>query len=236
MGKRDDVRIVLLVAGRGVRLGSERPKCLTAFDGEGHTILDRQVDALARLSARPIIAVTGYRSEQIQAAHPELQTVLNARFAETNTSKSLLCALSELGVCDVLWLNGDVVFDPCIPPLVLGQPHSCMAVNRSVCGEEEIKYRTNSSGRMVEVSKTVEHGEGEAVGINLVKATDLELFKRCLDRCADRDYFERGLELAIQSGMQLYPVDIGEYPCVEIDFPEDLERARELFGEEERQR
>jgi len=113
---------------------------------------------------------------------------------------------------------------------VLRQPHSCMAVNRAACGEEEIKYCTDGGGAIVEVSKRVERGEGEAVGINLVKAADLDQFKAGLAACADHDYFERGLELAIAGGMKLYPVDIGELLCVEVDFHEDLQRARDLFG------
>lgn len=230
MTKKENLRVVLLVAGRGTRLGADAPKCLTPVGRDAETILDRQVSALAGVSAHPIIAVVGYKRERVEQAHPELEAVCNPRYAETNTAKSLLCALTPLDGGDVLWLNGDVVFDPRIVPLVLGQPHSCMAVNRAACGEEEIKYRTDGGGAIVEVSKQVRHGEGEAVGINLVKAADLERFKACLAECGDRDYFERGLELAIQSGMKLYPVDIGALPCVEIDFDRDLERAREMLG------
>jgi choline kinase len=225
----EDMAIVLLVAGRGTRLGGDLPKCLTKLTPDGVTILDHQLRGVAGLTARPVTAVVGHMREMVRATHPELNVVVNERYADTNTAKSLLCALEHLSGADILWLNGDVVFDPRILPLILGCRDSCMAVNRAVCGEEEIKYRTDASGRMIEVSKTVVHGEGEAVGINLVREADFGLFKRCLARCADRDYFERGLELAIQEGMQLYPVDIGELPCVEIDFPEDLERAKKML-------
>jgi choline kinase len=105
-----------------------------------------------------------------------------------------------------------------------------MAVNRAVCAEEEIKYRTGADGAIVEVSKQVVGGEGEAVGINLVTAADLPLFRQCLAECGDRDYFERGLELALERGLKLVPVDIGSRPCIEIDFEADLLRAREVFG------
>jgi choline kinase len=220
---------VLLVAGRGSRLGADAPKCLTPVGPNGETILDRQLAALTEVSAHPIVAVVGYRRELVEQAHPELAAVCNSRYAETNTAKSLLCAVGPMRGCDVLWLNGDVVLDPRIIPLVLRQTHSCMAVNRAACGEEEIKYRTDHSGAIVEVSKQVRHGEGEAVGINLVKAADLERFKAGLAACADRDYFEKGLELAIQAGMKLHPVDIGELPCVEVDFEADLRRARAML-------
>jgi len=172
----------------------------------------------------------GYRRELVEAAHPELEAVCNYRYGETNTAKSLLCAVEPMHDCDVLWLNGDVVLDPRIVPMILQPPHSCMAVNRAACGEEEIKYRTDGRGAIVEVSKQVRPGEGEAVGINLVRAADLARFKAGLAACAARDYFERGLELAIAAGMRIYPMDIGELPCIEVDFEKDLQRARQIFG------
>ena len=51
-----------------------------------------------------------------------------------------------------------------------------------------------------------------------------------LNEVADQDYFERGIELAIQQdGLKFKPVDISDLYAVEIDFAEDLDRANELF-------
>jgi choline kinase len=226
---RENLTVVLLVAGRGTRLGGDLPKCLTPLREGGETILDRQLRCLAGVANPPLIAVVGHRKEFIEAAHPELRQVFNERYAETNTARSLLCALRDLAGKDVLWLNGDVVFVPEVVSLMLRGSRSCMAVNRARCAEEEVKYATGPRGNIVAVSKQARPAEGEAVGINLVKAADLPLFRECLEACADMDYFERGLELAIQRGLMLYPVDIGDLPCIEVDFPEDLEKAREMF-------
>jgi choline kinase len=49
---------------------------------------------------------------------------------------------------------------------------------------------------------------------------------RQLKRVDDQDYFERGIELAIENdGVCIEPVDISDLYAVEIDFAEDLERA-----------
>ena len=46
----------------------------------------------------------------------------------------------------------------------------------------------------------------------------------------DQDYFERGIELAIESdGLRFKAIDISDLYAVEIDFAEDLDRANELF-------
>ena len=42
------------------------------------------------------------------------------------------------------------------------------------------------------------------------------------------DYFEAGIEQLLEKQLVNY-VDVSEYPCLEIDFIEDLELARKLF-------
>ena len=47
-----------------------------------------------------------------------------------------------------------------------------------------------------------------------------------LEECDEQDYFERGIELAIEKdGLQVAPVDISDLFAVEVDFEEDLARA-----------
>jgi choline kinase len=99
-------------------------------------------------------------------------------------------------------------------------------VNTAKVSDEEVKYTTDAEGFIRELSKTVDGGLGEAVGINYVSKDDKAVLLRQLRRVADQDYFERGLELAIeQDGMRIEPLDISDLYAVEVDFAEDLERA-----------
>ena len=44
-----------------------------------------------------------------------------------------------------------------------------------------------------------------------------------LEDCANNDYFERGMEMAIEKdNLKVNAVDISKYNCMEIDFVEDL--------------
>lgn len=226
------MKCVILMAGIGSRLGNPFPKCLTPLADE-RTILDHQLANLNRYTGS-VIAVVGFKKDLVMERHPELVFVYNNRYDQTNTAKSLLCAVEHIDDEDVLWLNGDVVFDGRVIAKLVRRRSSCMAVNTSKVGEEEIKYRTLKGGRIVEVSKQVKNAEGEAVGINLIKARDLELFKKCLRAAGDRDYFERALELAIGRGLRLYPVDISRFRCLEVDFVDDLRRAQALFAPDAR--
>ena len=99
-----------------------------------------------------------------------------------------------------------------------------MAVNTNSVGEEEIKYNVFDEGNIKDVSKIVSPALGEAVGINKIIASDLPLLKAKLEKCDHQDYFEKALELSIQDGMKIIPVDINKYLCMEIDFLEDLEQ------------
>jgi choline kinase len=155
--------------------------------------------------------------------------VYNEQYDTTNTSKSLMRALRASSTGGVLWMNGDVVFDPAAlvrAAEYIVRDQSFVSVNTSSVSDEEVKYTTTAEGYIKELSKTVKGGLGEAVGINYISATDKPVLLRQLTKVNDQDYFERGLELAIeQDGVLVEPIDISDLYAVEIDFAEDLERA-----------
>ncbi|WP_457100286.1 phosphocholine cytidylyltransferase family protein [Microbacterium sp. P5_E9] len=224
------LQTVILAAGMGSRLGRALPKPLTELS-DGRSIMQQQHDNIRAAfgSGARITTVVGYRAETIVEAFPDVDYVYNDQYDQTNTSKSLLRALMKTGRNSVLWMNGDVVFDP----RVLGRAidlierdQSFVSVNTSKVSDEEVKYTTSREGFIKELSKTVVDGIGEAVGINFISSADKKAFVRQLTRVDDQDYFERGLELAIaEDGVRLMPLDISDLYAVEVDFAEDLERA-----------
>ncbi|CDK01267.1 Predicted sugar nucleotidyltransferase [Microbacterium sp. C448] len=224
------LQIVILAAGMGSRLGRALPKPLTELN-DGRSIMQQQHDNVRSAfgdDAR-ITTVVGYRAETIVEAFPDVDYVYNDRYDQTNTSKSLLRALEKTGRDGVLWMNGDVVFDP----RVLGRAiefiergQSFVSVNTAKVSDEEVKYTVTAEGYINELSKTVRGGIGEAVGINYISAADKKAFIHQLGRVDDQDYFERGLELAIiENALLVEPLDISDLYAVEVDFAEDLERA-----------
>jgi CDP-glycerol glycerophosphotransferase len=227
-------QVVLLAAGKGTRLGRPLPKPLTVL-ADGRSILRQQVDNLRGVFGEqlPVTVVVGFRADVIVAAVPEVDVAYNHDFDTTNTSKSLLVGLLESRPGGVLWLNGDVVFDPAllhqlVPHLVADRTFVC--VDTAVTADEEIKYTVDERGLVRELSKTVRHGLGEAVGINHVSSGDKALLVEHLRRCADDDYFERALETAIAEGLAVHPVDISGFSAVEVDVEEDLRRANLMYG------
>jgi choline kinase len=221
--------IVILAAGVGSRLGRPIPKPLTVM-GDGRSILQRQTESLGHaFPDAPIIIVTGFKKDMVMEEFPTMLFAYNERFGETNTAKSLLRALENTGDEDVLWLNGDVVFDDDLLPLL--RPHidrreSFVSVNHAAVGDEEVKYDLDDSGTIRRLSKTVVDGLGEAVGVNHVSAARKASLIDRLRECSDGDYFERGIELSIEhDGARYIPVDVTASVCIEVDFAEDLARA-----------
>ncbi len=221
--------IVILAAGLGVRLGRPLPKPLTPLR-DGRSILQQQHEALAAsFPESRIHTVVGFKHELIMEAFPGSLYVYNPDYSETNTSKSLLRALTLVGDTGVIWLNADVVFDPRLleelAPCVEAE-QTAICVNEERVAEEEIKYTLDESGNVNELSKSVEGALGEAIGINFVSALDRPVLARHLEACDDTDYFERGLETAIAAGeLVVRPVSVSRYVAIEVDTEEDLGAA-----------
>jgi choline kinase len=227
-------QVVILAAGMGTRLARPLPKPLTELR-DGRSIMKQQIDNLKTAFGESyrVMIVVGFKLEAIIERFPEATFVYNEFFDQTNTSKSLLKALQASGDGGVLWLNGDVVFDPQVlvrTTEFIESNQSFVVVNQSKVSDEEVKYTLDDSGFIAELSKQVVGGLGEAVGINFVASQDkAALIKRLID-VDDQDYFERGIELAIENdSLRFKAIDISDLYAVEIDFAEDLDRANELF-------
>lgn len=223
------VQAVILAAGMGTRLGRPWPKPLTPL-ADGRTIMQQQIDNLRAAFVEPrITTVVGFKLELILEAFPDVLYVYNEVYDQTNTNRSLLKALRLSGDGGVVWMNGDVVFDPAVlsrAQSLIDAEQSFICVNTAVVGEEEVKYTVDADGYVDRLSKQVVGALGEAVGINYISAHDKALLITRLAECEDLDYFERGLELMIErDGAKVLPYDIKDLFAVEVDFEEDLTRA-----------
>ncbi len=229
------MKIIILAAGIGSRLGNPFPKPLTRLRN-GKSIMQMQVEHLTTFfSLDDLVVVVGFKKDLIMESFPDLSYIYNPSFDRTNTSKSLLRGVKKHRDSSILWLNGDVVFDPqLINHLIpyIEKDQSFVSVNNAAVGEEEVKYTLDKNGFVNAISKEVVNGLGEAIGINFIGNTDLPLLLNRLEECEDMDYFEKGLELAIQRDkIRVMAMDISQFDCLEVDFEEDLQHANKLFKE-----
>ncbi|MGA0003921.1 MAG: NTP transferase domain-containing protein [Candidatus Nanopelagicales bacterium] len=225
-------QVTILAAGMGTRLGRPFPKPLTPLN-DGRTIMQQQLDNISEAFGADthVQIVVGFKLDLILEAAPEAVFVYNERYDQTNTCKSLMKALRSSAEGPVVWMNGDVVFEPAILERLqinIDAGQTAIAVNTAAVSDEEVKYTVDAKGLVKELSKTVVGGLGESVGINVIAANDKAALIKRLEECDDQDYFERGIELAIEKdGLQVLPIDISDLFAVEVDFEADLERANQ---------
>lgn len=226
-----NISAVILAAGFGMRMNNSKPKALIDLKG-GKTILDYQIERLFKyVPVDNVFLVVGYKKELIMEQHPELTFIYNEEYSKTNTAKSLLRALNKVKSGDVLWLNGDVIFDEKVVPKIINKSissdKSCVLVDNKRCGEEEVKYDVERGGDISLLSKEIKNAKGEALGINLVLEKDVPIFIKNLEKVESQDYFERAIEnMIINEGVKFVPVNTNGLFCQEIDFPEDLETVQ----------
>ena len=225
-------QVTILAAGMGTRLGRPFPKPLTPLN-DGRTIMQQQLDNISEAFGvdTHVQIVVGFKLDLILEAAPEAVFVYNERYDQTNTCKSLMKALRSSAEGPVVWMNGDVVFEPAILKRLqtnIDAGQTAIAVNTAAVSDEEVKYTVDAKGLVKELSKTVVGGLGESVGINVIAAKDKAALIKRLEECDDQDYFERGIELAIEKdGLEVLPIDISDLFAVEVDFEADLERANQ---------
>lgn len=166
------MKAVILAAGVDLRLGKPFPKALSELP-TGERILGRQIRILREHGIKEIIVVVGFKKEFIMEFFPGVLYKYNPLFYLTNTSKSLLLGLQDCDD-DVLWMNGDVIYDEVVISRVLQASGNVVAVNSAHCGEEEVKYQTDEDGYLKAISKGIQDPQGEAVGINKISRQDIE--------------------------------------------------------------
>ncbi len=102
---------VILAAGRGSRMGAEtarKPKCLTEL--LGRPLLSWQTEALQSAGIEDIIAIGGYRSEDL-SPYADVAFV-NRRWRETNMVATLAMAASRLRENSCLVSYSDIAYHP----------------------------------------------------------------------------------------------------------------------------
>jgi L-glutamine-phosphate cytidylyltransferase len=234
------LKAIILAAGTGTRLSGATvtPKCLVEVGGM--SLVRRQIRSLRQAEITQIVVVVGFEAHAIRSHCGEgIEFVENPRFAETSSLYSLWLARHHLKDGFVV-LNCDVLFHPHLLEALLASPHADALLvsyrrdGQEPLGAEEMKVKVRED-LVVDISKELNpsDADGENVGIVKFGGSGAELLVECMD-----DLIARGLTdawaprafLEFAGREKLYAVSTGDYPWIEIDFPEDYQRAvREIY-------
>ena len=231
-------RAVILAAGNGKRMGRltvDRPK--TMLDVEGRALIDRELDALAACGIFDVTIVVGYQHERLRDhLGSRVRFIENARYNETNSLYSLWLARETLKDGAVVMNSDILVSQPLMAKLIDAAVEDAVLVDTdSTLAEEEMKVKI-WHGFAIDFSKELApwDADGENVGIlkfgprggrRLVEHLDALIAAGEVNAWAPRAF------KAVAREWPLRAIATDGLPWTEIDFPEDLERARQMVSQ-----
>ena len=231
------MKAIIFAAGVGKRLQGVtqgRPKCLVEIGGR--TLLSRHVEYLGQLGVRQVVLVVGFAQEHIRkamAAEPfaqDIRWVVNEQFARGSMT-SLWAARSEMDD-DVVLMDADVLYAPTILARLLHSPiPTALLMDDSVKQESEECMIAAKAGRVLTLSKCLPptyDEAGEGVGFLKVQKQDIPALLQSVQAHVEAGRFDMEYEDALKGFFDEVTVGyekIGGIPWIEIDFPEDIDRA-----------
>ena len=234
------MKAIILAAGASKRLRpltDDIPKCLIQI-GE-KPILEYQLDAVDAAGIKEVVIVVGYLKHMIQehvgTSYRNISSITyieNPDYDTTNTIYSLYLARDAFRGHDFIYFNADVLMHAdIVNGLVRHEGGNVLAVDYVSCGEEEVKFATNTENRIIKLGKYIsnEEAEGEFIGVAKfgqgITGFFIDRLKHYSEKGQKNLFFEKAVEDVLIEDT-FYPLDVSHIPSIEIDYPEDLEKAK----------
>ncbi|MFQ5442879.1 MAG: NTP transferase domain-containing protein [Thermodesulfobacteriota bacterium] len=226
------MQAVILAAGFGSRLNrlsKGLPKCLIPVGGR--PIIEHQIEALSDAGVGRVLVVVGHKADEVRKTlGSRVEYIENTRYDKTNSLYSLWLARDWVKEPFVL-LNCDLVFQPEILDRVLTMGGNVLAYDStSTKGQEQTKVAVQN-GMVVDLGKDLppESARGESLGLLRFDSGGTHaLFSRVhalIEKGEENSWVIEGIRSVCREiGLKAY--NAAGMPWVEVDFPNDLERAR----------
>lgn len=238
-------KAIILSAGQGSRLGhlvDDRPKCLIDFGGR--SLLDRQLDTLAASGVEEAVVVTGFHDELVNEAiarrsgGPCVRTIYNPFYKVADNLGSLFMARDELSGDCLVW-NGDTLVSDSLMARVVGNSRTgiCVTIDRKDSyDDDDMKVVVGADGRLHAIGKRLPRDtvNGESIGLLAFRGKGSTQFREAIERDirtveGTTIWYLRVIHHIAQNS-EVWTLDINGEEWGEVDFPEDVERARELVA------
>ncbi|MBG1240906.1 phosphocholine cytidylyltransferase family protein [Nostoc sp. NZL] len=238
------MKAIILAAGVGRRLGKDgqiQPKCLLKFNGK--SLLERHLNYLRHYHIDEVVIAVGYQAEKIQeeikalGAENWVSTVYNPDYTKGSVISLWTLRQQLVAGGDILLMDADVLYDrSIIEQLIKTNVSNCFLLDRNFePGDEPVKLCVRDN-YLVEFRKQVALGltydfAGESVGFfRFESAVAHRLATRTeqyvADGLDDEPYEEVIRDLLLETPATFGYEDITGLPWLEIDFPQDIQRAQ----------
>lgn len=235
---------ILLSAGQGSRmlpLTAERPKCLIDFSGR--SLLEWQIEMLARGGVKRIDVVTGFMTDMVDAviaaiddSRVDVRTCFNPFYKVADNLGSCWIA-REAMAGDFLILNGDTLVSEEVVRRVQQGSEWPIAVTVDVklaYDSDDMKVSRQADGRLERIGKTLTQAESnaESIGFLAFRGEGSALFRDAV-RAAMRTpegvqhWYLKVIDSLAPTG-KVGTVSIEGLGWAEVDFLNDIEIATSL--------
>jgi len=236
------MKAIILSAGQGSRLGhmvDDRPKCLIDFNGR--SLLDRQLETLEANGVHEAVVVTGFHDELVEQAiaarrgGPRVRTVFNPFYKVADNTGSLFIAREELTGDCLVW-NGDTLVSRELMRRVGANDRAgiCVTIDRKEAYDEDDMKVVEEGGRLKAIGKRLPANtvNAESIGLLAFRSGGAEQFREAIERAIRTPegttiWYLRVIHHIAQAA-EVWTLDIAGEEWGEVDFPADVDRAREL--------
>lgn len=228
------MRAIILNSGMGQRMGvitKEHPKCMTEISYK-NTILSRQLKQLVSFAISDVVITTGYYDKVLIDYCNALHLPLNIEFVNnpvydtTNYIYSIYCAKELLKDEDIILMHGDLVFENLVMEAIIDSEQSCMVVSSTLKLPEKDFKAVLTKGRIEKVGVEFFKNAVAAQPLYKILNKDWNVWLDSIIRYCESDnrkcYAENAFN-EVSDKCEIYPVDVKDMLCAEIDTPEDLE-------------
>lgn len=228
------MKALILNSGLGHRMGvitKEHPKCMTEISAH-NTILSRQLRLLVSFGIKEVVMTTGYYDKILvdycNVLHLPLKFtfVNNPEYATTNYIYSIYCAKENLKDDDILLMHGDLVFENLVMEAIVENENSCMAVSSTLPLPEKDFKAVIKDERIEKVGIEFFENALAAQPLYKIKKEDWLVWLKEIERFCESNnrkcYAENAFN-EVSDQCKIYPCDVQDMLCAEIDTPEDLE-------------
>ena len=233
------MKALVLNSGIGSRMGDltkDTPKCMVKIK-DNETILSRQLKMLKKNNVEDIVMTTGYLEDKIidyikeLSIYKNINYVYNNRYNEVNYIYSIYLAREYLND-DILLMHGDLVFDEKVLYMILNSDRSVMAVSSTRDIPKKDFKAVIKNNKINKIG--VEYFEN-AVAAEAMYYIKKEDFKIWIDKIIEfvnlnkvNVYAENAFN-ELNGAIDLYPLDVKDLLCSEIDNIEDLNKVKNIL-------
>jgi len=235
------MKALILNSGMGSRMGvltKEHPKCMTSIS-EKETILSHQLRQLAKAGVNEVVMTTGLFDEILVEYCESLNLpikfsfVKNPIYSQTNYIYSIYCARDVLDD-DIVLMHGDLVFENAVLDMTLASEVSCMTVSSTLPLPEKDFKAVIMDGHIVKVGIEFFESAMAAQPLYKLNRNDWKVWLDNIVAFCENDtrkcYAENAFN-EVSDRCLIYPLDVKDMLCSEIDNPEDLEVVSTRYQE-----